>query len=427
MEKQKKRFDELEGLRGFAAAMVVIYHFLLAFYIVTFFGTSGGNVQHMRFEDNLYGSPFTALFSGTFMVAIFFVLSGFVLSIGFFQTGKASIVKKLAAKRYIRLMIPALASVMIAFLLLSAGLVFLKQEVSVITGSEWLQKSWRVTPDFFTAIQSGAFGSFIKQGNPYNNVLWTMVYEFAGSFLVFGSLLIFGKLKYRWVFYGFLAFATFNTWFFAFVAGMVMADLYARGYLVTKKYRWWVTAPLVAGVLFLGAYPYKSVEGTLYQYITLPSLDINWSIFYLTIASIGAVAAVLLCKQIAVLFRRSFMSKLGKYTFALYLIHLPVLYTFGMAMFLVFYQKLELGYNLSALLAIATSMPLVAGVTVLFERYIDAPSVRLSSYVANILLGYSEPPKVMKKLKLAYRRTLRQFAIRIRKQPELIPDELDAE
>jgi hypothetical protein len=33
----------------------------------------------------------------------------------------------------------------------------------------------------------------------------------------------------------------------------------------------------------------------------------------------------------------------------------------------------------------------------------------------------------MKKIKLAYRRAVRQFAIRIRKQPELIPDELDAE
>src|SRR4051812_4008381 len=110
MKKGQGRFAELEGLRGVAAIMVVLYHFLLAFYSLAFLGIGNGYevAQHMRLEDNLYGNPIMAFLSGSFAVAIFFVLSGFVLSIGFFATKKHEILQKLAAKRYLRLMLPAL-------------------------------------------------------------------------------------------------------------------------------------------------------------------------------------------------------------------------------------------------------------------------------------------------------------------------------
>lgn len=426
MENQKKRFDELEGLRGIAAIVVAVYHALLIFYVVAFLGTQTGSAQNMGLEDNLYGNPIMVFLSGTFAVAIFFVLSGFVLSIGFFQTQKMEILKKLATKRYLRLMLPALASILLCFVILALGASRL-HEVAAITRTEWLAQIWTFSPDFFKAIKSGVYDIFIYSGNSYNSVLWTMMYEFLGSFLVFGFLALFGKLKYRWVLYIFLAFATFNSWFFAFVAGMVIADLYAAGRLKTKKYNWRLVAPLAVVVLFLGGYPYASAKGTVYEYLTIAGLDVDWKILYLTVASVGVVAIILLVEQAGALFRRPILSKVGKYTFALYLIHLPVLYTFGMVAFLLFNQTLGLGYNWSALLAIIASIPVVAGATFLFERYVDSPSVHLSSYVTNILLGYKEPPKVTRKLKAAYQRVVQQFAARIGRQPALVPDELDAE
>lgn len=425
MKDIKKRFDELEGLRGVAAVMVALYHFFLAFYIIAFMGIGANKVQHTFFEDNLYGNPIMGVFSGTFMVAIFFVLSGFVLSIGFFQSGKSNIIKKLAAKRYIRLMVPALVSIMIAFILLSIGIAGLKNEVAAISGSQWLSNSWATTPDFIKAFQSGVFGIFTKPSSPYNNVLWTMVYEFAGSFLVFGSLLLFGKLKYRWVFYVFLIFATFNTWFLGFVLGMVLADLYAKGRIQTKKHSWFLVIPLMALVLFLAAYPHEKVDGTVYQYTSMLSININWLILHLTLAAFGAVTLILLVKQLSTLFKARLFSALGKYTFALYLTHLLVIYTFSMAVFLLLNKTFGLGYNWSALLTLVASVPVVTLVAFLFEKYVDAPSIRLSTNVANILLGYSEPPRVWQKAKLAYRRTLKRLLKRTRRQPDLIIDELE--
>lgn len=76
MDKGSGRLLALEGLRGVAAIVVVIFHALLIFYEYMIFGPSATSVQHMPLEDNLFASPLRIFFAGTFAVAIFFVLSG---------------------------------------------------------------------------------------------------------------------------------------------------------------------------------------------------------------------------------------------------------------------------------------------------------------------------------------------------------------
>ena len=76
---------ELEGFRGIAATIVVLYHFILAFYPALSWGPDA-RAEHTPFEDDIFGTPLSIFYAGTFAVAIFFVLSGFVLSIGYFQT-----------------------------------------------------------------------------------------------------------------------------------------------------------------------------------------------------------------------------------------------------------------------------------------------------------------------------------------------------
>ncbi len=382
---QKKRLDELEGLRGIAAVMVAVHHFLLVFYVVMFLGPMPGRAQNAGFEDSLYGHPLAVFISGTFAVAIFFVLSGFVLSIGFFKTKKLEIVKKLAARRYLRLMLPALASVLLCFVILSLGISKI-HDVAAITHADWLVNTWAFQPDFFTAARSGAYDIFTYAGNPYNSVLWTMMYEFAGSFLVFGFLALFGTVKHRWILYVVLGVATFDSWFFAFIIGMAMADAFAQGRILTKRRSYWAIVPLVVGALFFGGYPYASVDGTIYQYITIAD-TINWNILYLTLGAAGIVLSILMSEQFARVMRNKYLSRLGKYTFSVYLVHLAVFYTFGMAVFLLFRNTLDIGFNMSVALTFLASIPVVAGVTYLFERFVDAPSIRFSSYVANMLLG----------------------------------------
>lgn len=381
-----RHFNELEGLRGLAAVIVALYHFLLAFYLLAFFGSGGDAtlMQHTRFEDNLYGNPFMALLSGTFAVAIFFVLSGFVLSIKFFQTKEPSVIKSLAVKRYTRLMLPALASVLICYLLIKLGVSHTTQAAAV-TQSGWLAINWTFVPDLFVAIREGALGIFISGQSVYNNVLWTMTTEFIGSFLVFGFALLFAHSKHRWIVYGLLLIILFNTWFIPFIIGMLFADLYSKGYLQQRKRGF--TAILLVGIaIFCGGFPVGSTANTLYAVFELPAtVGINNLVLYTTIGASIAVYAVLTTAQIAKVFSMKYMRMLGRYTFSLYLVHIPVLFTLTTGLFLYFNHFM--GYNRAVAVAILCSLPVVGLATWLFERYVDAPAVRFSRYLAHVYEG----------------------------------------
>lgn len=400
MKKESKmRFLELEGVRGLAAVMVVLHHFVLAFFPMIIYGHS--QVQHMRFEDNMYGGIFALPFAGTLAVAIFFVLSGFVLSVGFFQSGDESIVRKLAVKRYIRLMIPALATTLVCFVIIKFGGTNLVNGVGSITQSLWLVDEWNFQPTLLHAVQSGAFGVFMVGGSLYNGVLWTMTIEFLGSFLVFILLLLCGGSKNRWAAYVLAAILTFNTWYFAFVAGMVVADLYVQKRLnfLSKSRVFLIVGGLAA--LLLGAYPQMGVEMTAYAQIDtfFSSLGLSVRIVALTLSSLLIILLVLTNNTLTHILKKPRISTLGKYTFALYLVHIPVMYTVGFGSFLALYPIT--GYNLAAVLSFLFMTPVIIIATVLFEKYVDKPAVEMSNRFASLQLekaGYTSPRKVMRKI-----------------------------
>ncbi len=403
-----ERFMELEGLRGIAAVMVVFYHYLIAFYAFAFFsnGTTMATAPNTWFEPAIHGNPLMALVSGSFAVALFFVLSGFVLSIGFFQTGKEGIIKKLASKRYFRLMLPALASVFICYILIKLGLSH-AQQASIITHSGWLGVQWNFIPHIYDVFVNGTWGIFTIGQSAYNNVLWTMMIEFAGSFLVFGALLIFGKSTHRWVLYLALLIITCNTWFLGFILGMILADLTANGFVQRKKRKLWFISSLLAVGIFLGGYPFSGTQGTIYEYLTIPHLvgTVNFVSIYMLVGATAIVSLVVMSTQVARVLALKYISKLGTYTFSLYLIHLPILFTFTTFGFIHLHN--HFGYNMSVILALLASVPLIIIATYLFERYVDKPSIRFSGYLAAIYLGDRQVPSFVKTVpRLVRRKTM---------------------
>ena len=167
---------------------------------------------------------------------------------------------------------------------------------------------------------------------------------------------------------------------------MLMADLYTSGVIVRAKR----SIPALVGLLglafFFGGYPFGSVEGTLYQFVTLPgSLEINHSMVFTTIAATIAVFTVLWSAQIGATLGNKRISILGKYTFSLYLVHLAVLYTFTTGIFVVLQGYI--GYNKAAILSMVLSIPLVWLVTVLFEKYVDNPSIKFASRISAVYFG----------------------------------------
>ena len=100
-----QRFQELDGLRGVAALIVVVFHVMSAF-VPAWVPDQSEAVPWWA------DSPLAVLYNGTFAVPVFFVLSGFVLA-------QASLLPRKhlwldLALRYLRLALPATASVLLA-------------------------------------------------------------------------------------------------------------------------------------------------------------------------------------------------------------------------------------------------------------------------------------------------------------------------
>lgn len=374
------------------------------------------SVQHMRFEDNLYANPIAALWSGTFAVAIFFVLSGFVLSIGYFQTGKVDILKKIAAKRYFRLMIPALVSILICYALIALSLSSMQSAAAIIQ-SDQLAKAWDFTPSIMTALYDGTVGVFIGGANSYNPVLWTMAVEFLGSFMVFATLLLFSDSRYRALVYAVLLIALFNTWFMAFIIGMIFADIYTKKRITAGKRKWYVLVSVLAISLYLGGYPYgEDLSHTLYAPFSIFSgLNIDMRMLSLTAAATLLVVGVLTIVQVANVLQRKPIRLLGKYSFSLYLVHLPILWIVTTQIFVWFSDLL--GYNAAVVASLVLTIPIVWLATLTFAKFVDFKAVAFSSYFADVYMGKRSfvPKQALYRLRVATKAmsgiTLRRFSL----------------
>ena len=104
------RFAALDGLRGIAAIVVVFHHFLCAF-LPQFVP---GLTDHTSW---LVDTPLGLLVNGHFSVYIFFVLSGFVVARAAVKSSDPFYVN--IPLRYLRLALPATASVIMAWGLLT--------------------------------------------------------------------------------------------------------------------------------------------------------------------------------------------------------------------------------------------------------------------------------------------------------------------
>lgn len=418
---------ELEGVRGIAALMVVLHHIVFAFYMSL--NTGDMNVKHtaLPYENEIYGTPLALVYAGSFAVAVFFVLSGFVLSTGFFQTKSQDVVNKLASTRYLRLMIPALASVLLAYLLIKLGAGnIIGKAASVAAGGSTYSTAWQSEVGFIDALKNGIVDIFITGGGfnvgPYNTVLWTMFTEFWGSFMVFGFLLLFAASRHRWIVYLILAMFTYNTWFLPFVLGMILADVHALGWLKKLKDPKIVTI-LLTGVVLLGSYPHMRVKGTLYEhlnFIRVLAPGIDRKMFFLTLAATMLILAVLLSPRLAAWFSRPSISVLGKYTFSLYLTHKLVLFTFTSAVFVWLHEFM--GYNKSVLLAILISIPVFWAVSILFERYVDAPAIQFAKSVGRIYRGEKniDLKAIFHTTKRRIIKLLKRFVVSLRQSDKMV-------
>lgn len=167
----QSRYGELDALRGIAALSVVLWHFVCATYTVTDPGTKS-------FVMSLY-----FLVHGRAAVILFFILSGFVLSLPFFREPRPGY-SAFIVRRICRIYLPFVA--LIACTILVRTFVTLKKIPGL---SDWFNDYCGAPFSLKTALEH-----LFLIGNihvmVYNNPVWSLIHEMRIS-LIFPLLFLF--------------------------------------------------------------------------------------------------------------------------------------------------------------------------------------------------------------------------------------------
>ncbi len=373
-----ERDISLDAMRGIAALAVFGWHGLLAFY-----PEFSGYLGSTSVEDSVRSRFWFAALNGPGAVAFFFVLSGFVLSRPYVLTGEKSILVRGLIKRWPRLAGPVLATVLASWLLFKAGAYFY-QPAAALTHSSWFAHfggayaGQAFEPTLVSAALQGAFLTFLRGDYTYDSSLWTMVYEFYGSLMVYalGFLIVQGTTTgARIVVIAAAALAChLSTPILApFVVGVALA-----AFLPRQGFRAPAGLAAAAVVLALLMCGYTPGAGGFYAGVTAayPAA--------LPVSYVYAVAAAMLIlaaegsRGMKAFLSRRWGVVSGELSFPFYLVHLLMLCSLGA------FTLIETGSEAAAIAATLASSLAAAWLLARFNRWwVD----RLNAGVAALLSG----------------------------------------
>ena len=132
------RFDQLDAMRGLAALSVVIHHSLLTLPV---FLSAHYHEAVSPQNSALTDSPFHIFWAGREAVILFFMLSGFVLSLSYLKH-KELPYKIFILKRICRLYVPYISSIILS----AVFLYIITPQAEVTTASIWFNGMWNHIP-----------------------------------------------------------------------------------------------------------------------------------------------------------------------------------------------------------------------------------------------------------------------------------------
>jgi peptidoglycan/LPS O-acetylase OafA/YrhL len=413
----------LDGLRGTAAFFVVIHHSTHAWFSDRVFeGWGSGGDGANKYIIQL---PIIRLItSGYPQVAIFFVISGYALSykpMKLLHSGRShEFYDSLAMsvfRRHMRLFLPA------------AGVTL---GTAIMTYMNWfgkgggsrepphmpslLEQIWNWACAVMDLAEPFSLRDTVNRFQPaYDPNLWTLPVEFRDSIIVFSTILALSKTRSvirLSISVGLIVFCLYKThWdIFLFLSGMLLADLRFRRQEQSEdiqdqnpptqkssfstwkaqnpKYirAFWI-ANFVIAVFIVGMPEVGRGAGTSPGFVTLTSLipqqyltSNRADLFWIPIAAAHLVFIIDNEKSLQTIFTTSFAQYLGKISFALYMVHGPILYTLGWH-----WQQKAVGwigeqtqtrYGLAIALAAVVVFPVIFWVADVVWRLVDAKSVK---------------------------------------------------
>ncbi|KAH6856093.1 acyltransferase 3 [Chaetomium sp. MPI-CAGE-AT-0009] len=344
----------LDGLRGFAAFLVYIHHHQLWAH-----GLPGAVAFESGFGhgDKFYFASFFFVrnfFTGGHMaVAVFFVISGYVLSmkpLSLIHAGEhLKLFDNLASaffRRWFRLYIPIIVTTFVYVMSWHVFGIWTAQAEAKGTVGEEL---WNWYVEFKN------FSFLFKEGWPWmeaNSHLWSIALEMRGSVVTYMACMALARATHKarlLCLFGlsvYFLYVVDGYYCALFMAGMLQCDLdllakkdgyFPRWLRRLEPYKTFIYYHAFVIGMYLGGVPsltreltdLRGSKGWYYLSFLKPQAVFDYKWFYLFLAGNMIVACIPRIPWLRRFFESRFCQFLGRVSFALYLVHGPILGTLG--------------------------------------------------------------------------------------------------
>ncbi len=387
MALERKRLPWIDGLRGLACLAIFFHHFAGCFYPVLLYGSEQDGAGPLGIA--LAQSPLAVLVNGNFWVCVFFVMAGFVAAWGRFGTGNPELplwrqLPRQLLHRYLRLTPPAFVVSALVLLMLRLGLMTnlaFAGRYGLYWPSIWYADDIYTVPSLFkeSLVKLCFVGS-----DKFVGVLWSVCYLFYGNclaallaelsrksarllYLVCALLFVLGlPLGLRWAMYA------------CFPLGVLLARLVWDGRFPSRPIP---GALLILLGLLLGATPTFFIPDNAYRLLSSPILLTEGYAFWHVLGAGMLVTGLCLSPCLQGLLSLRAPQWMGKISFSLYLIHMPVLFSLGTGLFLLLDRPVLDSYPLLTALTLLGTLPAVLLLSALFRRFVELPCARAAKWI----------------------------------------------
>jgi len=405
LSKNNNRIESLDSLRGLASFSVVIHHSMLIFPV---FYLAHNHEVNNSFVNLLTNTPLHTVWAGHEAVLLFFILSGFVLSLPFFNNRYTNYPQYLI-KRFCRIYIPYISAVVI-----SAVLFILIDTEKINNMSELFYGMWSHEISIISVISHVLMLGYDALN--LNGVTWSLVHEMRIS-IVFPFIMFF-ILRWNWkIIIKMGIISTLTPWAFLtvlskfienditkyllisigdtfyyslfFIFGATLAKISPTVIKKTKALKVKTKALLFASFLllynfewiFFGFGSLKYIDSTIISQLVAIIIDMVIAISILLLFTL-----TISLQKFDKLLNNIILLKLGKISYSLYLTHIIVL--------------LSMVYLLSNVptVLLASLVPVASVLLAIpFYLYVEKPSMQLGKYLTKNKSLLKEPKKALKK------------------------------
>lgn len=352
------RYGALDGLRGLAAAVVVIHH---CFLVSPSLALAVARVDTGNAEPWVWWTTFTPahlLWAGTEAVYVFFILSGFVLTLPFLGVSRPTW-RAYYAKRCVRIYLPVWASLAVALLL---------AWIVPRTGSPDLS-AWLLIHDESPNVL--ADGVLLGGADSLNSPLWSLQWEILFSLALPLYVVLALRIRNAWLPCLLTLFSLIAVGTVTYLPAIVYMSMFGIGVLMAvrknrleqfgrtlSRVKW---GGLIASSLLL--------LSSRWLFPQLPTV--------ICMACIGGallVFAFIACPPLASAGNHRTLQWLGTRSFSLYLVHEPIVVSIG------FVTHIS-----NPLLVTALAVPPSLAATELFFRCAERPGRILAGRVGHLV------------------------------------------